>query len=60
LDDQTFEVNLIQNLTSEHGEEIDLETECEFKLDSKDFNLVQIINFAINWASDPILLNLEL
>jgi len=36
---QTFEVNLIENLTSEHCEEIVLETKCEFDREFKDFNL---------------------
>ena len=31
VEDQIFEVNLIKNLTSEHSEEIELETECEFE-----------------------------
>jgi len=47
MDDQTFEVNLIENLTSEHSEEIELETECEFELEYEDFNLDQIIEFVV-------------
>ena len=39
VEDQTFEVNLIENLTSEHREELELETECDFGLESDDFNL---------------------
>jgi len=39
MNDQTFEVYLIENLTSEHSEKIELEAECEFKLESEDFNL---------------------
>ena len=29
IEDQTFEVNLIENLTSEHRKELELETECD-------------------------------
>jgi len=29
VENQTFEVNLIENLTSEHREELELETECD-------------------------------
>ena len=43
VEDQMFEVNLNENLTSEHSEEIELETECEFELESEDFNLDQIV-----------------
>jgi len=39
LDDQTFEVNFIENLTSEHSEELELEADCEIELESEDFNL---------------------
>ena len=34
VEDQTFEVNLIENLTSEHREELKLETDCDFELES--------------------------
>ena len=54
VEDQTFEVNLIENLTSELGEEMKLETECEFGLESDDFNLDQVVDSAVNWASNPI------
>ena len=46
MDDQTFKVNLIENLTSEYNEEIELETECEFELEYEGFNLNQIIDSA--------------
>jgi len=59
LDDQTFNVNLIENLTSEYNEEIELETECEFELESENFNLDQIVDYSVHWASTPILLNPE-
>jgi len=48
VEDQTFEVNLIENLTSEHREELELETECEFGLESDDFNLDQVVESAMN------------
>ena len=54
VEDQTFEVNLIENLTSEHREELKLETECDFGLESDDFNLDQVVEFDVNWASNPI------
>ena len=57
--DQTFEVNLIENLTSEHREELKLETECDFELESDDFNLDQVVESAVNWASNPISPNVE-
>ena len=43
MNDQTFEVNHIENLMSEHNEEIELKTECEFELELEEFNLDQII-----------------
>jgi len=44
VENQTFEVNLIENMTSEHREETELEAECEFELEFKDFNLNQLSN----------------
>ena len=32
MDDQKFKVNLIENMTSEHSEEIELQDECGFEL----------------------------
>jgi len=52
--DQTFEVNLIKNMTSEHRKELKLETESEFELESMDFNLDQSVESAVSWASSPI------
>jgi len=40
-------VNLIEGLTSEHEEELKYEPECEFELESDDFNLDQIVDFAV-------------
>ena len=48
IEDQTFEVILIENLTSEHKEELELETECDFELESDDFYLDQIVKFTVN------------
>ena len=31
IEDQTFQVNLIENLTSKHREELELETDCDFE-----------------------------
>jgi len=39
LDDQPFEVNLVERLTSEHEEEFEYESDHEFDLESDDFNL---------------------
>ena len=44
VEDQIFEVNLIENLTSEHREELELETECDFGLESDDFNLDRLLS----------------
>ena len=46
-EDQTFEVNLIEGLTSEHEKELEYEPEYEFDLEQDDFNLDQIVDFAI-------------
>ena len=59
VEDQTFEVNLIENLTSEHREELELETDCDFELESDDINLYQVVESAVNWATSPISPNVE-
>ena len=59
VENQAFEVNLIENLTSEHREELKLETDCNFELESDDFNLDQVVESAVNWASSLISLNVE-
>jgi len=51
INDQTFEVNSIKNLTSEHEESMEIDTEVEFDLDSEDFNLDQIVDAVMDWAS---------
>jgi len=38
VENQTFEVNLIENLTSEYREELELEIDYDLELESKDFN----------------------
>jgi len=42
VEDQMFELNLIENLTSEHSEEIKLETKCEFELESNILTLIRL------------------
>ena len=59
IENQTFEVNLIENMTSEHREELKLETESEFELESMNFDLDQIIKSTVNWASSPVSPSLE-
>ena len=59
LEDQTFEVNLIENLTSEYQVELEYEPECEFELESDDSNLNQIIDYVKEWATNPIPWGLE-
>jgi len=48
IEDQTFVVNFIENITSEHREELKIETESEFELESIEFNLDQIIESTVN------------
>ena len=52
--DQYFEVNLIENLTSEYSEELEMTAEYELKLESEDINLDVIVNSTMNWTSSPI------
>jgi len=56
LDDQSF-----KGLTSEHKEEMEYEPDKEFKLESDDFNLDQIIESTVEWATNatPIIPLLE-
>ena len=51
---QTFEVNSIENLTSEHEESMEIESEAEFDLEAEDFNLDQIVDSAVDWASPSV------
>ena len=41
IEDQTFEVNLIENLISEHREELELKTDCDFELSLKTLTLIR-------------------
>ena len=59
IKDQTFEVNLIENLVIKHREELELETDCDFEFESEDFNLDQIVESAVNCASNPISPNVK-
>ena len=52
LKTKPFEVNLIEGLTSEHEEELEYEPEYEFELESDDFNLDQIVDSAVEWATN--------
>ena len=45
-------MNLIEGLTSEHEEEMEYESDNEFDLESDDFNLDQIIESIVEWATN--------
>ena len=45
-------MNLIEGLASEHEMEIEYESDREFELESDDFNLDQIIESTVEWATD--------
>ena len=47
MDDPSFEVNLIEDLTSEHSEKIKLEAKCDTELESEDFKLNERVNSTI-------------
>ena len=53
MNDQTFEVNSIENLTSEHEEIMEIDTKSDFDLESEEFNLDQIIDSAVDRTSSP-------
>jgi len=53
MDDPPFEVNFIEDLTSEHSEEIKLEAECDAELESEDFQRDEIVNSTTEWTSSP-------
>ena len=59
MGDSPFEINLIEDLTSEHSKEIKLEAECDDECEYEDFKLDEIVNFTIEWASSPSSLNPE-
>jgi len=52
LDDQSFEVNLIEGLTSEHEKELEYEYDHEFDLESDDFSLNQILDSTVEWVTN--------
>jgi len=41
LENESFEVNLIEGLASKHEMEIEYESDREFELESDDFNLIK-------------------
>jgi len=53
MDDQIFEVNSVENLKSEHEENMEIDMENQFDLKSEDFNLDQILDSAVDWVSSP-------
>ena len=53
LENQTFEINLIENLTSEQREELEIETDYDFELEFEDFNLDQVVESFMNLVSLP-------
>jgi len=59
MDDPSFKVNLIEDLTSEHSEEIKLEAEYDTEVESENFKLDEIVNSTIEWASSPSSLDPE-
>ena len=38
---------------------MELETDCNFELESEDFNLDHVIESTVNWASNPISPNVD-
>ena len=52
LGDQSFKVNLIERLTSEHEEEMEYKSNNEFNFESDDFNLDQIIESTVEWGTN--------
>ena len=51
MDDQSFEVNLIENLMREHSEKIELEVECDNELGSNGVSLDEIVNSKVELTS---------
>jgi len=54
INDQPFKVNFIENMTSEHNEEITLESKEEEELESSDLNLDEI-----EWATNSSSIEME-
>ena len=59
IEDQTFEVNLIEDLTNEHSKVIKLEAECDAELESENLKLDEVVNSTIELASSPSSLDPE-
>ena len=57
LDNQSFDVNLIEELISENEKELEYESDYEFDLESDNFNLDQIVESTVEWEinSTPII-----
>ena len=53
LENESFEVNLIEGLASEHEMKIEYESDREFELDFDGFNLDKIIESTVEWATFP-------
>ena len=53
MNNQSFVVNLIENLMSENSKEIELEAECDNDLGFDDLSLDEIVNSTVEWASSP-------
>jgi len=52
LDDLSFKVNFIEELTSKQEEELEYVSDHEFDLKSDDFNLDQIVESTVEWATN--------
>ena len=52
MDDQSFEVNLIEGLISEHVEQLEQGYDHGIDLGSDDFNLHQIVKSKVEWATN--------
>ena len=48
MDDPPVEVNLIEDLTREHSEEIKLVAECDAELESEDFKLDELVSLLLS------------
>jgi len=57
MNDQSFEVNLIENLTSEQYEEIELDAKCDDELGSDDLSLDEIVNSTVEWVDHKFILS---
>ena len=53
MDDPSFEVKLIENLTSKYSEEIKLKAERDAEMEFENFKLDEEVNSTIKWAWSP-------